>query len=298
MKILFIHDFYQRFGGEDAVALSEKQLLEDHGEEVIPYTRHNDEIKDYGLLRKLTLPAQVMYSRQTQEDIRGLVEKHRPDVAYIHNFFPLISPSVYPALKSMNVPAIQVVHDFRMLCPNGVFYTQGEVCERCKHGNFLNAVRYRCYRDSYFASAVASSVVGLHRLAGGLDKIDGYICLTEFTRLKLLEVGVSSNKLFVKPNFVDATQVEPALRRRPTTRSFWAGSPREKGLWTLIRAFEKMPHLPLKIAGTGPLEQELRQYVASPETTRPHRVRGLQTGPRKMGSPAGQSLRGDPFGVV
>jgi glycosyltransferase involved in cell wall biosynthesis len=260
MKILFIHDFYQRFGGEDAVALSEMQLLREHGEEVIPYTRHNDEIRDYRLWQKLAMPGQVIYSHRTGQDLKDLVAKHRPDVAYVHNFFPLISPSVYRTLRSLRVPCVQVVHDFRLLCTNGVFYTQGQVCERCKHGNFLHAVRYRCYRESYLASAVAAVTIGLHRLAGGLDKVDGYICLTEFTRQKLLEVGIASEKLFLKPNFIDASQVLPSPGGGRYALFLGRLSP-EKGLWTLIRAFEKMRHLPLKIVGTGELEDELRNYV-------------------------------------
>jgi glycosyltransferase involved in cell wall biosynthesis len=259
MKILFIHDFYQRFGGEDAVALSEKQLLQEHGEEVIPYTRHNDEIKNYRLGQRLALPGEVIYSRRTSTDLRDVVEKHCPDVAYIHNFFPLISPSVYPTLRSLGVPCVQVVHDFRMLCPIGVFYTRGQVCERCKHGNFFHAVRYRCYRESYVASAIASSSIALHRLTGGLDKVDGYVCLTEFTRQKLLEVGVASEKLFLKPNFIDASQVSPSMGGGYVL--FLGRLAEEKGLWTLIRAFESLPHLALKIAGTGPLEDDLRDYV-------------------------------------
>jgi glycosyltransferase involved in cell wall biosynthesis len=35
----------------------------------------------------------------------------------------------------------------------------------------------------------------------------------------------------------------------------------EKGCWTLIRAFERLPQVLLKIMGTGPLEKELRDYV-------------------------------------
>jgi len=266
MRILFIHDFYQRFGGEDAVALTEKKLLQEHGDEVIPYTRHNDEIKDYGLWRKLTMPAEVIYSRQTVADLREIVENHRPDVAYIHNFFPLISPSVYPALKSLGVPSIQVVHDFRMLCPTGVFYTEGRVCERCKHGNFLHAVRHRCYHESYAASALVGSAISLHRISGGLNKVDGYICLTEFTKQKLLEVGVAAEKLFVKPNFIDASHVRPSAAGG-SYALFLGRLSDEKGLWTLIHAFEKLPHIPLKIAGTGPLEGEVRHYVREKQLT-------------------------------
>jgi glycosyltransferase involved in cell wall biosynthesis len=291
MKILFIHDFYQRFGGEDAVALSEKQLLQEHGEEVIPYTRHNDEIKDYQLGQKLALPGEVIYSRRTNTDLRELVEKHRPDIAYIHNFFPLISPSVYPTLRSLGVPSIQVVHDFRMLCPNGVFYTQGKVCERCKHGNFLHAVRYRCYRDSYLASAIASSALGLHRLTGGLDRVDGYICLTEFTRQKLLEVGVASEKLFLKPNFIDASQVRPSPGGGGYVL-FLGRLSAEKGLWTLIRAFETLPHLPLKIAGTGELEDDLREYVSR------KKLRHIELVGFKNGQEKWDLLRGSLFVVI
>lgn len=260
MKILFIHDFYQRFGGEDAVAQSELRLLQEHGEDVVPYTRHNDEIKDYRLWQKLTLPAEVIHSRRTRDDLSDLVQKHRPDVAYVHNFFPLISPSVYGSLRSLNVPCVQVVHDFRMMCTNGVFYTHGHVCELCKHGNFLHAVRNRCYRESYVASAVAAAAIGFHRLAGVLDKIDGHICLTEFTRQKLLEIGVASERLFLKPNFIDASQVLPSAGGGGYVL-FLGRLSKEKGLWTLIRAFEKLPHLPLKIVGTGELEDDLRDYV-------------------------------------
>jgi glycosyltransferase involved in cell wall biosynthesis len=35
----------------------------------------------------------------------------------------------------------------------------------------------------------------------------------------------------------------------------------EKGCWTLIRAFEQLPQVPLKIMGTGPMEQEFRNYI-------------------------------------
>ncbi len=291
MKILFIHDFYQRFGGEDAVALSEKQLLQEHGEEVILYTRHNDEIKDYRLGQRLALPGQVIYSRRTSTDLRDVVEKHSPDIAYIHNFFPLISPSVYPTLRSLGVPSIQVVHDFRMLCPIGVFYTRSQVCERCKHGNFLHAVRYRCYRESYLASAIASSSIALHRLTGGLDKVDGYICLTEFTRQKLLEVGVASKKLFLKPNCIDASQVLASPGGGDYVL-FLGRLSEEKGLWTLIRAFETLPHLPLKVAGTGPLEDDLRDYV-SRKNLRHIEMVGFKSGQEKW-----DLLRGSLFVVI
>ncbi len=260
MKILLVHDFYQRFGGEDAVALAEKQLLEERAEEVVFYSRHNDEITSYNLGRKLAFPFHTVYSPRTTQEIKSLVANSRPDVAYIHNVFPLVSPSIYHALHSLRVPIVQVVHDFRFLCPNGWFYTQGKICERCKHGNYIHAVQYRCYRDSYILSAVYASSIGANRLAGILEKIDAYVCLTEFSKQKLVEAGIPAEKIFIKPNFIDAAGIVP----RPGGGDFVLYLGRlsaEKGVWTLIRAFEHLKDVKLKIAGTGPLEASLRNYI-------------------------------------
>jgi glycosyltransferase involved in cell wall biosynthesis len=291
MKILLVHEFYRNFGGEDAAALAEMQLLQHRGAAVVPYTRHNNEIQEYSGWEKLAMPARAIYSRRTRTELRRMVEQHRPDLAYVHNFFPLISPAVYHTLNALGLPCIQAVHDFRMLCPNGLFYTRNNTCERCKHGNYLHAVRYRCYRNSYLASAVASSVIGLNRLAGVLRKIDAYVCLTEFTRQKLLEVGIPDDKLFVKPNFVDAAAIEP----RPESGEyalFLGRLSAEKGLWTLLAAFAQLPHLPLKIAGSGPLEGDLRQFVKQKNLRNVEFV-GFVSGPAKW-----DLLRGSRFVVL
>ena len=42
-KVLIVHNYYQIPGGEDTVVANEKKLLEDHGHEVVLYTRHNSE---------------------------------------------------------------------------------------------------------------------------------------------------------------------------------------------------------------------------------------------------------------
>src|ERR1700692_1719385 len=122
--MLLIHNFYQHFGGEDAAALADKDLLESHNQEVIFYTRDNSEIRDFTLVDKLLFPAQVIYSSQTKGDLARIVKERRPDIAFIHNFFSLISPSVYHVLHSLHVPIVQIMHDFRFFCPNGWFFTQ------------------------------------------------------------------------------------------------------------------------------------------------------------------------------
>ncbi len=260
MKVLLVHGAYQQFGGEDSVVRAEKELLERHGDEVLLYSRHNDEIKQFSVVQKVNFFPQTVYSPKTTREIGDAVRSFRPDVAFVHNVYPLISPSAYHELHSLGVPAVQVLHNFRPFCPNGLFYTQGKVCEDCKGGNYLNAVRKRCYKDSYLLSGLYALTLGANRLAGMVNKITGFICLTEFFKIKMLEAGVPENKLFVRPNFVYAPSLSPAASDGKYAIYMGRLSP-EKGCWTLIRAFEQLPHIPLKILGTGPLESELQDYV-------------------------------------
>ena len=52
MKILMVHNYYQNMGGEDISFKAEADLLEKMGNVVLRYTRDNDEIRNYGLLKK------------------------------------------------------------------------------------------------------------------------------------------------------------------------------------------------------------------------------------------------------
>jgi glycosyltransferase involved in cell wall biosynthesis len=212
-------------------------------------------------------------------------------VAYIHNIFPLISPSAYHTLHSLRVPTFQVIHGFRLFCANALFYTNGHVCELCKRGAYLNAVRNRCYRDSYVLSALYSASIGLNRLAGVLRKISAFICLTEFAKFKLLEAGGPEEKLFIRPNFIDASSVTP----RPGYGDYvvYVGrlSP-EKGLWTLVRAFEALRDLPLKIVGAGPLEGALKGYVLE------RGIKNIEFVGFKSGLEKRELLKGSLFAVV
>jgi glycosyltransferase involved in cell wall biosynthesis len=261
MRVLLVHGGYQQFGGEDSVVRAERELLERHGDEVFLYSRHNDEIKQFSAVEKAGFFPQTVYSWRSSGEIEDAVHRLRPDVAFVHNVYPLISPSVYHKLNALGVPAVQVLHNFRPFCPNGLFYTQGEVCEACKGGNYLNAVRKRCFRNSYALSGLYALTLGSNRLAGMVNKIAGFICLTEFFKIKMQEAGVPDSKLFVRPNFVYAPPLAPVARDAGKYALFLGRLSPEKGCLTLIHAFERLPHVPLKIIGTGPQEQELKDYV-------------------------------------
>jgi glycosyltransferase involved in cell wall biosynthesis len=92
-------------------------------------------------------------------------------------------------------------------------------------------------------------------------KVDAYICLGEFQRSKLVAAGLPSERAFVKPNFVSP---DPGMRTptsQPETAIFVGRLSPEKGLFTLLRAWEKVSRdIRLRIIGDGDLRADLEQW--------------------------------------
>jgi glycosyltransferase involved in cell wall biosynthesis len=264
LKVLVIHNEYQQAAGEAAAVEAQVNLLQQHGHHLVFYRRDNADIAGFGVMDKAAFPADTLYSRRTYRDIRELAARERPHVAHVHNVFPLISPSVYRALKDARVPTVQTVHNYRFLCPNGLFYTHGQVCERCIRGNTLHAVRWRCYRDSYPMSALYALAVGVHRRQGTFRLIDRFVAPAAFTARKLIEGGIAApDRVSVLNNFLPDPLPRPGVFSRRDPHILYLGRlSDEKGLRILLDAMRGLPKLRLKIFGTGPLEAPIRQYLA------------------------------------
>lgn len=119
----------------------------------------------------------------------------------------------YYAARSMKVPVVQTVHNFRLLCPGATFYRDGHICEDCVKNGLKCAVKYSCYRGSKAQTLVCAISTWLHRTTGIYGKIN-YICLTEFNKDKLLQLKhIKPERVFVKPNFVENNSFIPEEER-------------------------------------------------------------------------------------
>jgi len=263
-RVLIVHNIYKLAGGEDSAVRQQQALLEKYGHLVFMYTRDNDETDTYGPLRKFVFFLTSFFSLRTYREIRAIVRRFRPDVAHVHNVFPLITPAVYWALKREGVPVIQTVHNFRFMCANGLFFRDGHPCELCKTGRTWNGVRYRCYRDSIPLSALYSGIIALHRVARTWRQIDRFIALNAFTAGKLVEGGITGKeRIRVLGNFaLDIGQTPGDFEKRAPYVLFIGRLSHEKGVGVLIDAAAQVPELGVKIAGDGPLEAELKARAA------------------------------------
>lgn len=256
-KVLVVHNYYQIPGGEDTVVDNEKKLLEEHGHKVVLYTRHNNELKNMSIIKKMGLPFTTVFNLKTYRDIKKIITEQDIQIVHIHNTLSLISPAVYYAAIRCGVPVIQTVHNFRFLCPGATFYRNGNICEECVSKGLGCAIRHKCYRGSRAQTIICVINTWFHRHTGILSKIN-YICLTKFNKEKLLKLKyIRAEKVYIKPNFTFGFN-EAAMQEAKRNYYLYVGRLEEiKGVRLLIDAFFKMPNRVLKLAGQGPLKEEL-----------------------------------------
>lgn len=257
MRILSIHSRYQIRGGEDEVCDAEKQLLEQQGHTVELYEDFNQRVAELGTVKSAI---KTLWSQEAYQQLKTQLKQGQFDLIHVHNFFPLISPSIYYAARSLGIPVVQTLHNYRLLCPSALMFRNQTVCEDCV-GKAVPwpGVKYGCYRDSRTASAAVTAMLTLHnQLKTWTQCVDRYIALTEFARQKFIEGGLPADKISVKPNFVD---FDPGVGGGTGGYGLFVGrlSP-EKGLETLLEAWEKLQiPCPLKIVGDGPLRPLVQQ---------------------------------------
>ena len=255
MRILSIHNQYQIRGGEDESSKSEQQLLREMGHYVDVYQEHNDRVADIGAV---PMALRTVWSQESYKIVKQKLSSSKFDIVHIQNFFPLISPSVYYAAKSEGVPVVQTLRNYRLLCPNGLFFRNGQVCEDCMGKNIpFPGVSHACYRENRPASGAVATMLTVHRAMGTWkEMVDVYISLTEFARQKFIAGGLPAEKIVVKPNFINP---DPGLGKGAGGYALFVGRLSvEKGLDTLLAAWEHLEQkIPLKIVGDGPLASEV-----------------------------------------
>jgi glycosyltransferase involved in cell wall biosynthesis len=261
MKLLLCHNHYQQAGGEDEVFASESALLESFGHHVVRYAVHNDRIEEMGRAR---VAAGTLWNRESHHHLRRLIRRERPDVVHFYNTFPLLSPSVYYAARAEGCPVVQSLHNYRLMCPNALFYREGRICEDCLGKRVpWKGVLHKCYRNDRAATAVVASMLAGHHLLGTWRRtVDIYVAgMTGFAREKFRAGGIPVDRLVLKPNFVFP---DPGEGDGAGGYALFAGrlAP-EKGVATLLDAWTRLPAgRSLKILGDGPLAPQVEQAAA------------------------------------
>lgn len=234
---------------------AERSLLEANGHKVALFIVNNDVIK--GFKGKIKTALNIVYSKTSKKKVWLEISKFQPDLVHVHNFFPLLTPSIYDACHEAGVPIVQTLHNYRTICPGALLMRAGRVCEECVVGSAYKAVLYGCYRKSRLGTLSVARMVEFHRKKRTwAEKVDRFIALTSFAKSKFMEAGFPESKMVVKPNFFAREEFSAESEERKGAL-FIGRLSIEKGIHTMLSAWRNL-EVPLKVIGTGPLFDDIR----------------------------------------
>lgn len=248
MKILIVHNNYGRYSGEEAVVDKMARMLCEHGHEVCFY-RLTTEGSRETVLGKIR---GFLYGVYSPSGIKGLykaLEQEKPDLVNVHNLYPFISPAALFECKKAGIPVVMTVHNFRLICPTGLFMHNGKPCEKClQKGSEWSCIRYNC-EHSYLRSVGYTLRNVYARWTGAYRKnVDIFACITGFQKKKLIEAGFDKNKIVVIPNSIDVPLIECEIVRGDYV-AYIGRLSYEKGYDQLVEVAHRHPEIQFCFAG-------------------------------------------------
>lgn len=279
MKILHVHKYYYRRGGDAVVFLDTAKLMEQAGHQSAYFSMNHpsnmpSEYSRYfvssvdlnnvqGYYRQMKTAARILYSVEAKRKISTLVRDFKPDIAHLHNIGHQLSPSIIDALKSSGIPTVMTLHDYNLTCPAyTLIKADGELCEQCGGGRYYRVIVNRCVKNSRLKSSLCAAEMYLHHTILKIyEKVDRFISPSKFLITQTRKMGFTSDISYI-PNFVNINEYAPAYDGAADTILYFGRLSREKGVDTLIEAMQGLAAVKLKIIGDGPLSDRLRRKVS------------------------------------
>ena len=269
MKILMVNKFLYPRGGCETYMLNLAEELKAKGHEVEyfgMYDENNTVGNSLGLyttnmdfhskgLARFLYVFKIIYSFEAKRKIEKVLDDFKPDVVHMNNINFQLTPSIIYAVKKRNIPLVQTVHDYQMICPNHLLYSFGEVkpCERCISGSKFNCFKYNCIHGSKVKSLIGSIEAKLYSILETYKKVDLYICPSKFLEEKLLSASeLYKGKTLALHNFIEKKPMPQKIVPEKPYVAFASRLSKEKGVDLLCETAKMLPEYSFIVAGSGP----------------------------------------------
>lgn len=286
MRIIVANYRYFVAGGPEKYMFKFIQAAQKRGVEIIPFSVSNPQNMETPYSQYFAKPRskQLMYAdtkkslanywgmlRSTiwnydaQRRLRKLIRDTKPDAVYILHEINHLSPSIIYAAHKEGVRVVHRISDFFMFCPKYDFLCENEICEACLHGNYKKAIKRSCVKGSKVGTCLRVLAMKLYKATKVFDDVDQFICTCEFSKSKLIEGGVSEERITCVPTFIDVTAIKPCYEHDHYFL-FLGRMAHQKGTIYAIQAMEYLKDTDYVLKITGLIseskeDQELWKYI-------------------------------------
>lgn len=249
MKILYIHNDYHQWSGEENASAEIVNLLQEHGHEVLWLKRTTKGI-DNIMTQKIMAFFTGLYNLSIKGRLDEVLKVYQPNIVMVQNLYPFISSSIFSVIHENKIPVVMRCPNYRLFCPSGLCLNpQGEICERCTgRGHEWHCVWQNC-ESSLSKSIGYAARNAFNRITGKIKEgVDCFIVQSEFQRQKFVSHGIPEEKLGIlagiMPDLGDITETPIG-----EWVSFVGRVSKEKGIAEFIDAARKLPWIPFKVVG-------------------------------------------------
>ena len=277
-RVLLVNKFYYPRGGDCVVMMNTEALLRSNGYEVAVFAMHHPETSPSewssyfasevsfsgGMSAKISGMKRTLGMGDIKAAFCKILDDFKPDVVHLHNIHSYLSPVLAELAHSRGTRVVWTLHDYKLLCPAYTCTRDKKPCEKCFNGK-CGVVKHRCMKGSLAASVIAWMEAKKWNRKKLESCTDAYICPSQFMAKKMAKGKFTPEKLQVICNFVDPEKLQRLKETDGTQRGnyycYVGRLSEEKGVRTLLKAAATLPY-ELRVAGDGPLEEELRQQYA------------------------------------
>jgi len=255
MKLLIIHNKYQtnNIGGEDIVYNNELEFLQKKlgKENIFSFEVSNDSIS------KIKLIFGIWFSNKYYNEVKRMIKNNNIDIVHVHNFYPLLTPSVFKAGKDAGAKVVHTLHNYRLWCISGIFYRDGfGICELCAKSKFsLQGIFSKCFRKSMIQSLLAQASFWYYKTTKVFDNIDYFFVLTDFQKEKVKSLGVDEKRIILKPN---SLEMSFDIQKNRKGYIYVGRLEESKGIYELLEVWDTLDDkYILTIIGGGNIEEKM-----------------------------------------
>jgi glycosyltransferase involved in cell wall biosynthesis len=255
--VLFLHNRYRTTGGEERVVEQLLRLVREHMEEPAQLL-----VRDSATLGRLGATRGLLRGGTTPGDVAKAIRLSGARVLHAHNLHPAFGWRALAAAREQGARVVLHLHQYRLVCANGVCFTGGRECTRCHGRNTLPGIARNCRGSRAEALTYGAALALWQRRI--LEHADAVIVPSVFARERLRELGAPLDweRVHVLPPPVgmapivalggaDADAESAGPRRADHFALVVSRLAPEKGIDVAIEACRRAG-VPLVVAGDGP----------------------------------------------
>lgn len=269
----------------EAYLFKAKELLERHEHQIIPFSVNHYKnyeskyakyfctyydlsqkgISQHTVSSKIKAMMNMYFNAEAYKKMKDLCIDIKPDIVQGLGVARNLSYSIFKAAKNMNIPTVMRLSDFSLLCPSTTAMDGwGDICSdyTCSRHNLLKILRRKCIYGSMMATIIGELEFMYKTLIKAYKKhVDYFIAPSRFLQQTFIKYyKLTPERIIYLPIFFDCTNIK--CSETDEGYFLYAGRmSREKGVMTLLKAVGKGSRVSLILAGTGPMENELKEYA-------------------------------------